>query len=160
MKPWKTFLVLFFSLALLVGCNKTKEVNTNTPANTPADVNDTKEIVTNSGVTTENNPFNFTHFSLDVKYANAKEYDAEYKNDSSGVEAEIEDNIHNEHVKGNAAYDKLQPYLKSLTFDSATQDAAVVSEVLKAFGLTEDYAEFELEVRFNDGTKKEYKMKK
>lgn len=158
MKKLTTFFVVFFCLVLLVGCNKAKE-EINTPTNTPSDLEDREEIVTNNTINAENNPFNFTHFSLDVKYANSQKYEAEFKNEPSAVEAEVEDTIHNEHLKGNAAYEKLEPYLKSLTFDSSTQDSAVITEVLKAFGLPEDYAEFDLEVRFNDGNNKEYKMK-
>ena len=153
-----TFFVVAFCLVLLVGCNNSKE-DLNAPANTPTDLDDTDEIVTNTTIP-ENNPFNFTHFSLDVKYPDSQKFEAEYKNDSSGVEAEIDDDILNEHFKGDEAYKKLEPYLKSLTFDSSTQDSAVVSEVLKAFGLSQDYTEFDLDVRFNDGSKKEYKMNK
>ncbi len=159
MKKRTAFFVVFFSLVLLTGCNKAKE-DSNAPTNTPTNVDDTEEIVTDTTINTENNPFNFTHFSLDVEYANAQKFEAEFKNEASAVEAEFEDHIQNEHLKGNAAYEKLEPYLASLTFDSSTQDSDVISQVLKAFNLSEDYVEFDLDVRFNDGTNKEYKLKK
>ncbi|MEO4055501.1 YusW family protein [Solibacillus sp. CAU 1738] len=158
MEKFARFFVVLLSLFLLVGCNSNKV--TNAPDNAPSYQKETdkKESATSEDI--KDVPFNFTHFSLEVKYSPSETYEAEYENDSSGVEAEIEDNIHNENLKGNKAYEKLEPLFKSLSFDATTQDSVVATDVLKTFGLDENYKEFKLEVRFVDGNKKEYEIKK
>ena len=80
----------------------------------------------------------------------------DYENEQSGVEASYEDNVNNEQFYGNDAYDRLESVFQSFKFDKNTSDDEVISEVLNAFNLPEDYQKFDLEVRFADGTEKEY----
>ncbi|MGG4265282.1 YusW family protein [Peribacillus simplex] len=44
------------------------------------------------------------------------------------------------------------------TFTKESTDEEVIQEVTKAFDLKDDYQEFDLEVVFEDGTKKEHKL--
>ncbi len=176
------WLAIPLSLWLLAACgNDNNDEVTDTPENAPLkelpiitvtlimalqdNKNDTNgEGATNNGSTTgnntvtnaNNNSFDFTHFSLDVDYSEAQDFDVEYENEQSGVEASYEDNVNNEQLYGNDAYDRLESVFQSFKFDKNTSDDEVISEVLKAFNLPEDYQKFDLEVRFADGTEKEY----
>ena len=173
------WLAIPLSLLLLAACGgNDKDEVTNTPENAPTegttDNNGTADNGTannntngegatnndmatgNNAVTNANNDFDFTEFSLDVDYSATKEFEVEYENDQSGVEASYKDDINNERLYGNDAYGKIESMFKSFKFDKNTSDDEVISEVLKAFNLPEDYQQFELEVRFADGTEKEY----
>lgn len=174
------WLAIPLSLWLLAACgNDNNDEVTDTPENAPTEGttdnngntdngttnNDTNgEGATNNGSTTGNNTvtnanndsFDFTHFSLDVDYSEAQDFDVDYENEQSGVEASYEDNVNNEQFYGNDAYDRLESVFQSFKFDKNTSDDEVISEVLNAFNLPEDYQKFDLEVRFADGTEKEY----
>jgi len=93
---------------------------------------------------------------LDVEYAENKEYDVDYESESNGLEAEIKDDISNTQIKGDEAFEVLRSIFEQLKFDKDTPNEEVVSEVTKAFDLDEDFQKFELEVKFLDGTEKEY----
>ena len=178
------WLAIPLSLLLLAACgNNNNDEVTNTPENAPTEGttenNDTVnngttnndmngEGATNNGTTTNNhavtnannNSFDFTHFSLDVDYAGAQEFDVEYENEQSGVEASYEDDVNNNRYYGNDAYDRMELVFQSFKFNKDTSEDEVIKEVLNAFNLPEDYKEFDLEVRFADGTEKEYKKVK
>lgn len=46
--------------------------------------------------------------------------------------------------------------MKQLTITQQTGKEAAIKEVMKVFDLPTDYTEFELEIRFKDGTKIEF----
>ncbi|KGR74334.1 YusW family protein [Ureibacillus manganicus] len=159
----------------LAGCgndDKVTDVPDNAPvegttANTQNQTNntttnnqgETSQTATNTTQTT-NAAFNFTNFDLDVEYENNQEYDVDYDNEQNGMEAEIKDDRQNSQLKGDEAFAVLSPIFESLKFDKNTSDEEVISEVMNAFNLDENYKTFELEVKFTDGTEKEYKVTK
>ena len=116
-----------------------------------------KEQVDNGNNTVTLN-HNFAEFNLDIDYSPTEKYEASFEKDVDGFEASIEDQINNEKLHGNEAYDKLNPILEKLTFDATTPNEQVIEEVLSAFGLNPNYIEFELDVLFSDGTPKEYRL--
>ena len=175
------WLAIPLSLWLLAACGNNNDEVTNTPENAPTEGTTNNNGTNNNGTTNDNNnntnndmngegatngnntvtnanndSFDFTHFSLDVDYSEAQDFDVEYENEQSGVEASYEDNVNNEQLYGNDAYDRLESVFQSFKFDKNTSDDEVISEVLKAFNLPEDYQKFDLEIRFADGTEKEY----
>lgn len=166
------WLVIPLSLLLLAACGDENDDVTNPPENAPtegtADNNDTAnngttnngDTANNNAVTNGNNTFDFTHFSLDVDYSATQDFEVDYENEQSGVEASYEDEINNEKLYGNDAYSKLEPTFQSFTFDQNTADDEVIAEVLQAFDLGDDYQKLELEIRFTDGTEKEYRKEK
>ncbi len=135
----KKFLLLPLLTVFLVACGDKEQVNTN-----------------------DNNSVNLTHkyaeFNLEVDYSPTSKYDVSFEKDVDGIEASIEDQLNNENLNGNEAYDKLNPILEKLTFDATTPNEKVIEEVLTAFGLDSNYVEFELDVLFSDGTAKEYRL--
>jgi len=175
------WLAIPLSLWLLAACGNNNDEVTNTPENAPTEGTTNNNGTTNNGTTNDNNnntnndmngegattgnntvtnannnSFDFTHFSLDVDYSATQEFDVEYENEQSGVEASYEDDVNNERHYGNEAYNRMESAFQSFKFDKNTSDDEVISEVLKAFNLPEDYQKFDLEVRFADGTEKEY----
>lgn len=171
----KSLLTLPLFLALLVGCNNKEpkvEVNhqqaeqteqveqtesaTQTKQTEQTTFNDSDDVTDN---TAKDTTFNFTHFSLDVDYDNDISYDVEYENESDGISAEIEDEVNNVHLEGNEAFKKLSKQLEMLTFTAQSADDEVLKQVKDAFQLDESYRKIEVEVRYNDGTKKEYKFR-
>lgn len=150
----KTFLVSAMGLTLfLAACGNDNDTATNVPNDAPQEQNNSGVTETNTNTT--DNRFAFTHFDLSVDYAGNKSYDVEYENESTGAEAKIEDDLNNNKVQGNDAIDQLIPIFEKFSFDAATADDQIIDEVLKAFNLSNDYQEFELEVRFADGVVKE-----
>ena len=142
----KKLILLTFLTVLLVACGDKEEVNT-------ADNNNNNN---------NNNTINLTHkfaeFNLEIDYSPNVKYDASFEKDVEGIEASIEDQVNNIHLRGNEAFDKLNPILEKLTFDASTPNEQVIEQVLSTFGLDSNYVEFELDVLYTDGTQKEYRL--
>lgn len=134
----KKIFVLSILSILLVACGDKEKVDTG---------NDTVTLT-----------HNFAEFSLEVDYSSKEKYDASFEKDVNGIEAKIEDDVNNENLQGNKAYDILNPILEKLTFDATTPNEQVIEEVLTAFSLDNNFVEFELDVLFSDGTQKEYRL--
>ena len=169
------WLAVPLSMLLLAACgnDNDKEDVTNAPENAPTEQDgNTTGTNDNNGTNTNNNTgnnetvsnanaaFDFTHFSVDADYSMTESFEADYENEQSGVEASIEDDVKGERLYGDDAYARLEPILQGFTFDQSTSDDKVIAEVLKGFGLGEDYQDIEIEVRFADGTEKEYHQRK
>lgn len=154
MKLFKNFLFLFLATMILSGCNGNDNVSS-----PPENASVEKDTPSPSTDNNEQNDylFAFTSFDLDVDFGGNRSFEVHYENEVDGMEAEIEDNvINNENVKGNEAFERLRPIFENFTFDQTTLDDKVIAEVLEAFNLNTDYIDFELDIRFNDGTEREY----
>ncbi|MCM3389495.1 YusW family protein [Ureibacillus chungkukjangi] len=169
----KALLTVPLLLGVLAGCGDNDvdqdEVVTNpTPTNETTTNNADDTTTENANQTNEENAgqqqevtsYNFEHFDLDVEYANDVSYNAEYTNTQNNITAEFEDEANKVDVSGDEAYNQISPYLGQLTFDETTEDQEVLNQVMTAFGLEDNYTEFELEVKFLNGEKKEYKFNK
>lgn len=103
----------------------------------------------------------YTDFELSVEYSNHEEYEAELELERDNrVKAEIEDELKGIEIKGPQAFDELYPLVEELTIQQDTSKEDAIQEVLKVFSLEDNYTEFELEIKFKDGTKIEFKDKK
>ncbi|MFJ7738544.1 YusW family protein [Lysinibacillus sp. NPDC097287] len=151
MKKFKVLLAVPLVAGVLYGCNKdeVKDVPEKAPVETSTKQEENKHAA-------ESALFNFTEFSLDVDYSATESYDVDYDNERSGMEAELEDNRNNEKLYGDEAFTKLEPLFKQLTFDSATPNDEVIDQVISVFKIADDFQSIEIEVKFADGTKKEY----
>ena len=145
--------------AFLVACGDKEEV-TNLPDNAPTEQKTTNNNTSNTTTTTKEASFNFTHFDLDVKYANNQSYEVSYENEATGAEAKIEDEVNNTVVQGNDAANQLIPIFEGFTFDATTDDDVVIDQVLQKFNLPDNYLEVEIEVKFADGKEREYRRVK
>ena len=103
----------------------------------------------------------YADFELGVEYTDNKEYEAELEKDSNNtVEAKIEDTLTNVKKTGADAFNELFPLVKQLTINQQTSKEDAIKEVLDVFGLPADYTEFDMEIRFKDGTKIEFDDRK
>lgn len=148
----KLKLVPFLTVIMLAGCGDQDEVN-----NPPAENNKTTE--NNTQTNNETSAFSFKEFELDVDYKGTnQDYEVEYDTLEGKTEASIEDSINDKNLHGDEAMKELTPLFEQLTFNQDTPQAEVIQEVLKVFQLKDDYQEFDLEVTFEDGTKKQYEQ--
>ncbi|MEK4536943.1 YusW family protein [Peribacillus sp. FSL K6-1552] len=156
-KTIKVLSLPFAAMLVMAGCGEDNDE----VKNPPVEENE-NQAETNSETGTDNIkklPFTFKDFQLEVDYAgNDNEYEAEY--DAMGVqtEASIDDQLNKHEVHSDEAMEELTPILEKLTFTKDSSDDEVIQDVTKAFNLKDDYEEFDLEVTYDDGTKKEYKV--
>lgn len=156
MKFFNSFLFLFLTTMILSGCNVNDNDNVSAPPEN-ASVEQDNHPQNAENNTQSDNLFAFTSFDLDVDFPGDKSFEVDYENDADGMEVEIEDNIvHNETLRGDEAFERLRPIFENFTFDKTTSEDKVISEVLKAFNLPTNYTDFDLDIRFNDGTEREY----
>ena len=158
MKRLSLILCMFVLTIFAAGCNNNNDdaQNNQTNDNQATENNNMNETATDNNTATNETAYPFREFDLEVKYDNLKEYEASYDNDNNGVEASIEDDLKNERVKGNDAVDRLDPIFKKLDIDANTSKDDVISKVIAAFGLDENYQAIDVDITFNDGTEKEY----
>ncbi|MFE7062551.1 YusW family protein [Sutcliffiella sp. NPDC057660] len=157
-------LSILLSAAIVSGCGTDNENMSAPPENAPAqdetqapgDESTTEEGL--NGDLESQTGHTYTKFDLDVEYKDNKKYEADFEAEGNG-EAEIEDTVNDNILKGDEAYKELSPMLEQLKIDANSDEQEVVTQVLEVFSLEKDYTEFELEVTFADGTSKEYKVK-
>lgn len=155
MKKLTFLLTVPLIVGALYGCNKDEVKNISVDA--PVEEDAAQQVNENA---TEINSFAFTQFSLDVDYSATESYEVDYENKTSGMEAELEDDRNNEKLRGDQAYTKLEPLFKQLTFDSTTPNDGIIEQIIAVFHIAEDYQSIEVEVKFVDGTEREFKRMK
>lgn len=151
-------LIACCSLLLLGACNDDHEV-TNPPDNAAVEDNDNtnnNSSDTRNSNNQQSNNISFSSFDLDVEYDQFKSFEVEYENETDGMYAKIKDELNNRKISGDEAFQELQSRFEQFKFDANTSEEDVINEVLQSFDLGYNYKEFELEVRFADGTEKEY----
>ena len=146
----KLFLLPIVALAL-AACGDDEEVTT-APDNAPTEQDTNNDEVT----TSPDAPYAFAKFSFDAEYSATESIEADYSNESSGVEASYENDKTNERLKGNDAFTYLEPIFESFTFDSSTGNDEVVDEIVQAFNLETNYTQLEIDITFDDGSEREY----
>lgn len=177
MKKHVLLLTILFSMFILFGCNNDDDKVTNPPNDAPVENENANQNTNQTGLDDRTNDvddnqatddanqngmqsgskIHFTSFDLDIDHPDNKEFDIDYENDADGMEAEVKDTVKgNEHLQGDDAFNRIRPVFESFTFDKNSPDDEVISQVLKAFDLDDNFIEFELEIDFEDGTKKEY----
>src|SRR5690625_4311010 len=104
---------------------------------------------------------NFTEISLEVQYQDRKEYEAEIDADpNEPIEAEVEDELNNVYLRGKEAFDELFPKVKKLNLTSKSSKQEIIEQIIEAFELPADYVDFDVEIRFKDGVKKDIEDRK
>ncbi|HLR63763.1 MAG TPA: YusW family protein [Lentibacillus sp.] len=130
------------------------------------DDNNTNDTATDNNKTsgdmqTKMDELDYVDFELSVEYNGDKEFEASLeKKQSSGVEADLEDELNGVDIHGQEAFTKIYPNVKKLTIDQQTGKSDAIKQALDAFSLESNYKELELEIKFKDGTKIEFEDKK
>lgn len=140
------------------GNQSTNDNAANEESNNTSNSDQDKNTDTNTSTTNKDIPFN--EFSLEVKYPNNQEYEADYDYENNNVDASIEDDVNNTRVTGNDAAKQLGDILKSLDIDAQTSENDVITKVISAFGVSDNYQAIDVDITFTDGTEKEYRATK
>lgn len=158
MKLSKIPFLLLLSLVFLQGCHDADKASP-PPENVPMEKDN--DLLTNNGNEVTGDPlFNITSFDLDVDYSGTDSYEVEYENDLDGLKARIEDEINNQRLNGDEAFEQLRPIFEQFNFDQSTAEEEVMAEVLESFNLNKNFAKLELEVEYSDGIEKKYHSNK
>lgn len=146
--------------------NNTEENNTNNEANDDnSDMDENNSTETNTQADTSDmnekmKDIEFAEIEIKVEYGDDKEYEAEIEKSSTGdYKAEVDDDLNNNHLKGQEAFDHLYPIIEKMAITADSTKEEVFDEVLKAFDLDANYTEIEIEITFQDGKKMEYENK-
>lgn len=95
--------------------------------------------------------FGFRSFDLDIDTADQNDaIDASFDIDVSETEAEYTNKLEDINLSGDEAYSELEPIFTELKLTKDMTKEEIIEKVTKAFD-TEDYTEFDLEVKFSDG---------
>ena len=96
----------------------------------------------------------YKEFNLEIE-SDERELSVEFKQKSYGIYAEFEfeeDGKKDIELESKAAFDYLLPILQNLQIDASMSKNEIVDRVLTAFDWTFSYEEFEIEVKFMDGS--------
>lgn len=151
--------VLFSSALFLAACGNDDEV-TQVLTEEAIDYDGAVEANPGGGLEDENiggEVFGFTEFELEVDYTDQDDaLEVSYEEDRDLVRAEYADNVLDETVEGNDAYDIIAPALAELELTSDMADDEVLAKVIEAFNIEPDYEAITIDVTYADGTDKEY----
>lgn len=138
-KKLSLYITGLVSMVLVLGACNDKEIVENAPSN--------EEI---------QSEFGFRSFDLGIDTVNKQDaIEASLDLDVSEVEAEYKDKLNDIKLSGDMAFSELQPIFKELGLTKDMTREEVIEKVSKAFG-AEDYAEFDLEIKFTDGSEQEF----
>lgn len=149
---------LLFSSALILGaCGDDEQVTqpvNNDNQEQPAETGNTDTTSSEFGET-----FGFTDFDFNVDFPDMDDMiEISYEEDRDQIEAEYKNKMTDTDVSGNAAMDEIEPGFSQLELTAETPDADVIAQVIEAFGVEDGFTELEIEIRFPDGTEKEYQQ--
>lgn len=96
-------------------------------------------------------------FELDIDYGKDLNYELSYEVEGKGYEAELENDLAKTKLKG---ADALAEFNKLKDIDFKADKNEVAKEILAKLGLKDDYKEFELEVKYADGSVVKFELKK
>ncbi|MBT2569292.1 YusW family protein [Planococcus sp. ISL-110] len=149
--------LLFSSVLLLAACGDDEQVTE--PVN-----NDGQEQPTDSEGTENTSPeasetFGFTEFEVNADFPDMDDMiEINYEEDRDEIEAEYKNKMTETDLSGNDAMDEIEPGLSQLELTPDTADDDAIAQVIAAFGIEDDFTEIEIEVKYPDGTEKEYKQ--
>lgn len=157
--------LLFSSALLLAACGDDEQVTepvNNDSQEQPADAGATEDASPEGGLDQESisgETFGFTEFDVSVDFPEDDDIiEISYEEDRDKVEAEYKNQLTEMDVSGNDAMSEIEPGLSQLELTAETADDDVISQVIEAFGIEEGFTEIEIEIRFPDGTEKEYQQ--
>ncbi|MEI3607397.1 YusW family protein [Pseudogracilibacillus sp. SE30717A] len=134
--------------------NTTEDVRPDTMSNDEDATFDYNATQYNDYMKEKMDELNFTAISIEVKYSDGKEFEANIDQDrNEPIEAELEDELTNNHVTGKAAFDQIYVKIKDLNLKSDSEQQHVIDQILKAFDLPKDYSIIDIDILFNDGNK-------
>lgn len=157
--------LLFSSVLLLAACGDDEQVTepvNNDNQEQPADAGGTENASPEGGLdqgSIGGETFGFTELDVNVDFPEDDDMiEISYEEDRDKVEAEYKNQMTETDLSGNDAMDEIEPGLSQLELTTDTADDEAITQVIDAFGIEEGFTEIEIEVRYPDGTDKEYKQ--
>src|SRR5690606_38421152 len=157
--------ILYSSVLLLAACGDDEQVTepvNNDNQGQPADAGGTENASPEGGLDQNSiggETFGFTELDVNVDFPDMDDMiEINYEEDRDKVEAEYQNKMTETNLSGNDAMDEIEPGLSQLELTTDTPDDEAISQVVEAFGIDSGYTEIEIEVRYPDGTDKEYKQ--
>lgn len=146
--------LLFSSVLLLAACGGDEQVTEPVNSDGQEQPADTENTSSEAGET-----FGFTEFDVNADFPDMDDMiEISYEEDLDKIEAEYKNKMTETNLSGNDAMDEIEPGLSQLELTPDTADDDVIAQVIDAFGIKEGFTEIEIEVKYPDGTEKEYKQ--
>lgn len=157
----KHFAIAGVALLTLFGCAQ----DNTAPDNPQIDENNSVENMQSSREQESNvmiekmDELPFQKFEFDINYEGGFDFEVELERNPRGnIDAEYRDESKNIDARGKEAFDLLYSKLKNLEINEDSTKEQAISTVLETFDLRDDYTELEIDIVFNDGTKREYSV--
>lgn len=154
-KPVISVLLLAFALIACAQDNTAPDNPTINEAPMSENVRESDEE--NNWMTERMDELPFNKFDFDIEYEDRFDFEVELERNPSGnIDVEYRDESKGIDEKGEKAFELLFSKLKEFEIDQNSANEDVIASVLQLFELNDDYTEFDLEIVFNDGTRREY----
>ncbi|KIL53266.1 hypothetical protein KP77_02420 [Jeotgalibacillus alimentarius] len=145
-----------FSLVLAACGEESETVEDPTPEETAEQAEEQPASDNASGP--DDTGISFLTFEMDADYeGNDNDFEISYDSEGSEIEAAYENERDMLTMSGDDAYQEIQPVLSVFDFTLDTPDVEVIDSVIEGFEVEDGYESIEIEVKFSDGTEKEYK---
>lgn len=156
--------LLFSSALLLAACGNdeqvTEPVNNENQMEPAEPAGGTEDASTEGGLDHDDiggDTFGFTELDVSVDFPDMDNMiEISYEEDRDKVEAEYKNEMTETDLSGNDAMDEIEPGLSQLELTTDTPDEEAISQIVEAFGIEDGFTGIEIEVRYPDGTDKEY----
>jgi len=153
--------LLLSSTMALAACGSSDEVTEPVQNEEPRDNSDSNaDAATSGGVDSKDvggKTFGFTEFEMNVDYPDQDDaIEVSYEEDREKVEAEYTNKLENMELTGNDAWDEIEKAFVNMELQPDMAKEDVIPQVVKAFGLKEDYSNIEIDVKYQGGEDKEY----
>ncbi len=87
---------------------------------------------------------------------NDNDFEVSYDSEGAEIEASYENERDMMTMSGDDAYQEIQPVLSEFNFSIDSTDEEVIDAVIEGFEVEEGFQSVEIEIKFEDGTEKEY----
>ncbi|WP_227396663.1 YusW family protein [Jeotgalibacillus aurantiacus] len=136
---------------LLAACGDDETVNN------PAPEEEQSGQQSDSGSSQDNTDIPYLEFDIDVDYeGNDNDFETTYDAEGETIKASFEDEQNMMMLSGDDAFQEMQPVLSSFEFTVDTPDEEVINAVIEGFEIEEGFQSIDVEIKFEDGTEKDY----
>ncbi|TFD92476.1 YusW family protein [Jeotgalibacillus sp. R-1-5s-1] len=147
-----TFTTIATMTFLLAACGDDETVSNPEPAE-----DGQSDQQTDGGTPQDNTDIPYLEFDVDVDYeGNDNDFETTYDAEGETIEASFEDEQNMMMLSGDDAFQEMQPVLSGFEFTVDTPDEEVIDAVIEGFEIEEGFQSIEIEIKFEDGTEKDY----
>lgn len=153
--------LIFSSVLVLSACGESNEVNEPVGNESQTEVAPKNADASPGGGTDEDSiggeTFGFTELNIEAEYPEQDDsVEIEYAEDRDNVFAEYKNPLTGDDASGDDALNLMEQSLQKLELTAELAEEDAITQIVEAFGLEENYESIEVEVRYPDGTDKDY----